>query len=80
MRETFSYYEIKEKNYLANADIAATFTSLKFEIIKFLVLGFGTRVLSLIFFLKRKNEVLLNKWKKLDSSVSAARKIWSIRK
>lgn len=61
MHETFSYYRLKEKDYLTNPDTAATFANLKFGIIKFFILGVVAWFFSLIFFLKRKNKVLLNK-------------------
>jgi len=61
LHETFSCYGLKEKDYLANANTAATFANLKFGIIKFSIFGVIAWLLSLIFFLKRKNKVSLNK-------------------
>ncbi len=57
MQETFSYYGLKEKDYLTNADTATTFANLKFGIVKFFILGIIAWFLSLIFFLKRRNKV-----------------------
>ena len=61
LHETFSYYGLKEKDYLANPNTAVTFAKLKLGIVKFSIVGAIAWFLSLIFFLKRKNKVSLNK-------------------
>jgi len=60
LHKTFGYYGLKEKDYLLSANVAETFASLKFGIVKFLILGVAAWVSGFIFFLKRNNSVL---WK-----------------
>lgn len=60
LQELFGYYGLQEKGYLSSANVAETFATLKFGIIKFSILGGVAWILGIVFFLKRKNKVLLN--------------------
>ncbi len=60
LQELFGYYGLEEKNLLS-VNVAETFASLRFGIIKFSILGVIAWILGIVFFLKRKNKVLLNK-------------------
>jgi hypothetical protein len=61
LQELYGYYGLQEKDYLSSPNVAETFASFKFGIIKFSILGFRVWILGIVFFLKRKNKVLLNK-------------------
>ena len=61
LQELFGYYGLQKKDYFLSPNVAETFVSLKFGIIKFSILGIIAWVLGIIFFLKRKNTVLLKK-------------------
>ncbi len=61
LQELYGYYGLQEKEYLSSVSVAQTFASLKFGIIKFSILGVVAWILGIVFFLKRKNKVLLNK-------------------
>ncbi len=61
LQELFGYYGLQEKDYLSSVNVAETFAGLKFGIIKFSILGVVAWILGIVFFLKRKNKVLLNK-------------------
>ncbi len=57
LQELFGYYGLQEKDYLLSPNVAETFTSLKFGIIKFSILGVIAWILGIVFFLKRKNKI-----------------------
>lgn len=54
LQELYGYYGLQEKDYLLSVNVAETFASLKFGIIKFSIIGFASWILSIIFFWKRK--------------------------
>ncbi len=55
LHELFGYYGLQEKDYLSSGNVAETFASLKFGIVKFSILGIIAWILGIAFFLKRKD-------------------------
>jgi len=56
LQELFGYYGLQEKDYLSSRNVAETFASLKFGIIKFSILGVIAWILGIVFLI-RKNKI-----------------------